>query len=217
MRDRYGLDRSLPEKYVHWLQSIARGELGFSVAYNSPVGPLLWPRARNTLLLTVTATALAWLIAVPVGTWAASRQGGWADRVAAGATTALLGVPDLLLGLGSSAAGRAHRLFPDRRNGLARLCRARPVGQGEGRPVPFLPARHGADPGQPAGARQARSRQPDRRPPGAVHPGGTGDGHSRAAPAVSPRVACRREPVDFAAGALRRRRCSARRSSSKRS
>ena len=100
MRDRYGLDRSLPEKYLHWLQSIARGELGFSVAYNSPVGPLLWPRARNTLLLTVTATVLAWLIAVPVGTWAGSRKGGWADRVAAGATTALLGVPDLLVGLG---------------------------------------------------------------------------------------------------------------------
>ena len=100
MRDRYGLDRSLPVKYVHWLQSIARGEWGFSVAYNGPVGPLLWPRARNTLLLTVTATVLAWLIAVPVGTWTASRKGGWADRVAAGATTALLSVPELLLGLG---------------------------------------------------------------------------------------------------------------------
>jgi len=41
------------EAMPDWLQSIARGELGFSVAYNSPVGPLLWPRARNTLLLTV--------------------------------------------------------------------------------------------------------------------------------------------------------------------
>jgi peptide/nickel transport system permease protein len=100
MRDRYGLDQSFPQKYVHWLRSIARGELGFSVAYNSPVGPLLWPRARNTLLLTVTATVIAWLVAVPVGIWAASRQGGWADRVSAGATTALLAVPDLLLGLG---------------------------------------------------------------------------------------------------------------------
>jgi peptide/nickel transport system permease protein len=99
MRDRYGLDRSLPRKYVDWLESIPVGELGFSVAYNSPVGPLLWPRARNTLLLTVTATVLAWCIAVPVGTWAASRKGGWGDRAAAGATTALLSVPDLLLGL----------------------------------------------------------------------------------------------------------------------
>jgi peptide/nickel transport system permease protein len=99
MRDRYGLDRSLPDKYFRWLQSIPRGELGFSVSYDSPVGPLLWPRARNTLLLTVTATVLAWCIAVPVGAWAASRPGGPADRAAAGATTVLLSVPDLLLGL----------------------------------------------------------------------------------------------------------------------
>jgi peptide/nickel transport system permease protein len=99
MRDRYGVDQSIAEKYLHWLASIARGELGFSVAYNGPVGPLLWPRVRNTLLLTLPASVLAWLIAVPVGTWAASRQGGWADRVSTGATTALLGVPDLLLAL----------------------------------------------------------------------------------------------------------------------
>jgi peptide/nickel transport system permease protein len=100
MRDRYGLDQSVPEKYLHWLQSIARGELGFSVAYNSPVGPLLWPRARNTLLLTVPATVIAWLLAVPLGIWAASRHGGAADRVLAGGTTVLLAVPELLLGLG---------------------------------------------------------------------------------------------------------------------
>ena len=99
MRDRYGLDRSLPDKYFHWVQSIPRGELGFSVAYDSPVGPLLWPRARNTLLLTVPATVLAWCIAVPVGAWAARRPGGPADRATAGATTVLLSVPDLLLGL----------------------------------------------------------------------------------------------------------------------
>jgi peptide/nickel transport system permease protein len=99
MRDRYGVDQSMAEKYLHWLASIATGEMGFSVAYNGPVGPLLWPRVRNTLLLTVPASVLAWLIAVPVGTWAASRQGGWADRVSVGATTALLGVPDLLLAL----------------------------------------------------------------------------------------------------------------------
>ena len=112
MRDRYGLDRSLPDKYFHWLQSIPRGELGFSVAYDSPVGPLLWPRARNTLLLTIPATALAWCIAVPVGAWAASRPGGLADRSAAAATTALLSVPDLLLGLSLLLLAVRSGLFP---------------------------------------------------------------------------------------------------------
>lgn len=99
LRVRYGLDRPFPEKYARWLGSIAQGELGFSVAHNSPVGPLLWPRVRNTLFLTVTATTFAWLIAVPIGTWAASRRGTWVDRVTAGATTTFLAMPDLLLGL----------------------------------------------------------------------------------------------------------------------
>ena len=100
LRAQYGLDQPLPVKYVQWLQSVARGELGFSFAYNRPVAALLWPRARNTLLLTVPATTLAWLIAVPIGAWCASQRGGWGDRICGGATAALLAVPELLLALG---------------------------------------------------------------------------------------------------------------------
>ena len=100
LRDRYGLDQPLSLKYLHWLQSVLRGEMGFSFAYNRPVASLLWPRARNTLLLTVPATTLAWLIALPLGAWSASQRGRWGDRLCAGATTALLVVPELLMALG---------------------------------------------------------------------------------------------------------------------
>jgi peptide/nickel transport system permease protein len=100
LRLRYGLDRPLPLKFSQWVQSVGRGELGFSLSYNRPVATLLWPRARNTLLLTVTATAVAWMMAVPIGAWSASQRGRWGDRVFAGATTALLVVPELVLGLG---------------------------------------------------------------------------------------------------------------------
>jgi peptide/nickel transport system permease protein len=37
---------------------------------------------------------------VTIGTWAAGRKGGWVDRLSTGATTTLLGIPELLLGLG---------------------------------------------------------------------------------------------------------------------
>jgi peptide/nickel transport system permease protein len=100
LRARYGLDDPLPRKYLNWVRSVSRGELGFSLAYNQPVASLLWPRARNTLLLTVPATTLAWLIAVPLGAWSASRRGRSADRLCAVATTALLAVPELLLAMG---------------------------------------------------------------------------------------------------------------------
>ena len=100
LRARYGLDRPLPERYGRWLASLAKGELGYSFAYGQPVGPLLWPRLRNTLLLTVTATALAWLLAVPLGTWWATRRRGPADAALTGLTAMLLALPDLVLVLG---------------------------------------------------------------------------------------------------------------------
>jgi ABC-type dipeptide/oligopeptide/nickel transport system permease component len=62
------------------------------------VAPLLWERAKNTLLLTVTATLLAWLVAVPLGIWAADR-GRWRRALFGGVTSVGLAVPDLVLGL----------------------------------------------------------------------------------------------------------------------
>lgn len=100
LRAQYQLDRPLPVRYVHWLDSVAHGKLGFSFAYNTPVGPLLWARARNTLLLTITAMLLAWLLALPLGIWSAARYGRAPDRVISWATATLLVVPDLVLALG---------------------------------------------------------------------------------------------------------------------
>jgi len=100
LRARYGLDRPLPERYLRWVASLARGEMGYSFAYGQPVGPLLWPRVRNTLLLTGTATGLAWMLAVPLGAWWATRRRGVADAGLAGLTAILLALPDLVLALG---------------------------------------------------------------------------------------------------------------------
>jgi peptide/nickel transport system permease protein len=100
LRAQYGLDRPLPARYASWVNSIIHGEMGFSFAYNSPVAPLLLVRARNTLLLTVTATLLAWAIALPLGVWSAERLGHLPDRLLSWGTAALLVIPDLALALG---------------------------------------------------------------------------------------------------------------------
>jgi peptide/nickel transport system permease protein len=99
LRDQYGLDDPLPVRYLRWLGSAFKGELGYSIAYSTPVAPLLWQRALNTLLLTVTATVLSWLIAVPVGVWCADRKGRLFDRMSTVGTSVLLATPELLLGL----------------------------------------------------------------------------------------------------------------------
>ena len=100
LRAKYQLDRPLPVRYVNWAKSVLRGDLGFSFTYNTPVGPLLWTRARNTLLLTATAALLAWAIALPVGIWSADHRGKLPDRWLSWIVAALLVIPELTLALG---------------------------------------------------------------------------------------------------------------------
>jgi peptide/nickel transport system permease protein len=99
LRARHGLDRPLLERYFLWLGSLARGELGYSFAYGSAVGPLLWPRLRNTLVLTVTAVGAAWVLAVPLGMWWATRRGSGARRAVAALSALLIAVPDIVIAL----------------------------------------------------------------------------------------------------------------------
>ena len=217
MRVRYGLDQSLPEKYVRWLQSVGRGELGFSVTHNAPVGPLLWRRARNTLLLTVPATALAWLIAIPLGIWAAARKGQWTDRAAAAATTTLLSVPDLLLGLGCLLLAVRTGYFPT--GGMVSLDFAELGAWSKVKDVIshfFMPVTALLLVNLP-GTRPPRPRQSPRRAAGPLHSGRAGAGHSGTPPDLSGGAACSGQPVDFTPWPLDRRRCSVPRSSSRQS
>lgn len=100
LRSEYGIGKPLLVRYAHWVVSALQGDLGISLAYSSPVRPLLLKRAENTLLLTSVATLLAWLFAFPLGVWTAARKDAVVDRAASAATSSLLAIPDLLLFLG---------------------------------------------------------------------------------------------------------------------
>ena len=67
LRSHYGLDQPLLVRYGRWMKSALHADLGYSIAYNTPVAPLLWSRAKNTLLLTTTALLLTWMMSVPLG------------------------------------------------------------------------------------------------------------------------------------------------------
>lgn len=112
LRAQYGLDQPLPVRYVRWLSSAARGEFGYSFAYNVPASRLLAPRVRNTLLLTVPALLLSWLIAVPLGVLAAAHRRGWIDRLFSGGSSTLLALPDVLLALLALLLALRSGMFP---------------------------------------------------------------------------------------------------------
>jgi peptide/nickel transport system permease protein len=100
LKTEYGLDRPVAVTYERWLKALVHGDLGYSFAYNRPAVSLLWPRARNTLLLTSIATALSWLVALPVGIWAAEHKGRFDDRLLSVVSGALLAIPDVLVIIG---------------------------------------------------------------------------------------------------------------------
>ena len=112
MRAETGLNRPLALRYGTWAAGAVRGDFGYSLAYGSSVGPLLWERARATLFLASAATLLAWLLAVPLGIWMAVRRGGWMDGAWRGALALLLSVPELLLAIVFLVLAVKSGLFP---------------------------------------------------------------------------------------------------------
>ncbi len=99
LRARAGLDRPFAIRYAAWVGSVFRGDLGYSLTYAGPVAPLLVPRIRATLLLTITSTLLAWFIAIPFGIWNAAVRDTWLDGAARVLLALLLCIPDLVLAI----------------------------------------------------------------------------------------------------------------------
>jgi peptide/nickel transport system permease protein len=111
LRKQHGLDVALPLRYVHWLNSILRGDWGVSLAYHSPAAPLLRERALNTLVLTGPAVFIAWSIAVPIAVWVNSGR-KWRGVLLTVLVTSLLVLPDLLIVLALTLLTARTRLVP---------------------------------------------------------------------------------------------------------
>lgn len=75
-----GLDRSLPVQYLLFLRHSLSGDLGTSYYYHDSVGHEIATRLPATLFLIAFAGLLTVLIAVPMGTISALRQGRLVDQ-----------------------------------------------------------------------------------------------------------------------------------------
>jgi peptide/nickel transport system permease protein len=112
LRARYGLDQPLIVRYGRWISSVAHGDLGYSIAYNRPVAPLLWSRAGKTLLLTTTTMFITWIIAVPLGVWAAASRGKWPDKITTFISSFLISVPEIVIAVALLALVVRCRILP---------------------------------------------------------------------------------------------------------
>jgi peptide/nickel transport system permease protein len=67
-------------RYANWLGNVLRLDFGESLQKGRPVMDLVWERLPTTLFLQVSAIALMYLIAVPLGAWSAVRAGTRRER-----------------------------------------------------------------------------------------------------------------------------------------
>jgi peptide/nickel transport system permease protein len=79
IRARYGLDRSLPEQFLIYLEALLRGDLGESARSRRPVLEELKTYFPNTLELASAAILVAVLTGIPLGVLAALRPGSSLD------------------------------------------------------------------------------------------------------------------------------------------
>lgn len=88
----FGLDKPAWQQYLTWVgvpwffdsaqpKGLLQGHLGLSIAFKDDVWNVIQPRLLATLGLNVVALGVTWLVAVPLGIYAAVHQYRWADRI----------------------------------------------------------------------------------------------------------------------------------------
>jgi peptide/nickel transport system permease protein len=95
----FGLDRPLIVQYGLFMASLARGDLGQSFYYQTPVMQLYLDRLPNSLLLAFVAMSLSLLIGIPAGILASVQVGRFWDGFGKLFTLLGLSLPSFLVGL----------------------------------------------------------------------------------------------------------------------
>lgn len=99
LRAELGLDRPAGERYLAFVAGLAHGDLGRSLTYATPVAELVRDRIAMTLPLALMAMALAVLVAIPLGAFAAGRRGSMADAGVMAATQIGIATPNFWLAM----------------------------------------------------------------------------------------------------------------------
>jgi peptide/nickel transport system permease protein len=98
IREKLGLADPIIVQFWRWIVQILSGDLGISIFTNLPVTTLIAQRLEPTLMLALTTLTFSIIVAVPLGTIAAWRAGGWLDRGIMMFSVAGFSIPIFVLG-----------------------------------------------------------------------------------------------------------------------
>jgi ABC-type dipeptide/oligopeptide/nickel transport system permease component len=99
VREKLGLNKSLPEQFWIYLKSLSQGDLGNSLSTGQPVAKELITRLPASLELVLASLLFAVVIAIPLGIAAARHPNSWIDHACRLVTTAGVSLPTFFTGL----------------------------------------------------------------------------------------------------------------------
>jgi len=97
-KERLGLNLPVYKQYYIWVVSSLKGDLGVTTS-GAKVADRLKERIPNTILLTVATIIVSWLIAIPVGTYAALHWRSSIDRILTIVSSMGMAVPTFFFAL----------------------------------------------------------------------------------------------------------------------
>jgi peptide/nickel transport system permease protein len=98
-RKRFGLDQPVWKQFVVWVSGIARLDFGTSMWTGAPIWEEIRLRFALSLQVALMATAVAVLLAIPLGVLAALKQDTWVDYAVRIFSIAGLATPSFWLGI----------------------------------------------------------------------------------------------------------------------
>ena len=78
--EKFHLNDPLINQYFIWLRNILKGDLGYSFSYKAPVKRVIASRAKNTILLSLSAIVFTWIFVIPLGVVASLHKNKFIDR-----------------------------------------------------------------------------------------------------------------------------------------
>jgi peptide/nickel transport system permease protein len=99
LRSEYGLDQPVWYQYLRWMKQVLVGRFGMALEWGKPVSEVIGDRLWLTMIVSVAAVLLTWLLALPIGIYSAVRQYSAGDYVATFVGFVGLAVPSFMLAL----------------------------------------------------------------------------------------------------------------------
>ncbi len=95
----YGLDKPMVTQYFKWITNFVRGDMGQSFQWNQPVNQLVWERLALTFVISLSSLIVTWVVAFPVGIYAAVHQYSFGDYFFTFLSFIGLAIPSFMLAL----------------------------------------------------------------------------------------------------------------------